>query len=156
DIPGLESLLKQKTSTARDVAAVEQKDVERKHARADRVKLRNELKDVRDKMAERRKSQLKAINDNLGITIKDYQVIVKYDDAGITTEYEQFLQQKMHGTYLQDEAIGEICCRTNPAELADWILNKDAQSIAKQARISPEWASTIVDKLCYWTILFEL
>lgn len=156
DIPGLELLLKQKTSTAREVAAVEQKADELKQAREQRAKLRKELKGVREEMTERRKSQLKAINDNLAITIKDYLVFVKYDDSGITKEYEQFLQGKMHGTYLHDDAIAGICRRTNPADLADWVLSQDHQSIAKQANISSEWAETLVNKLRYWDILFEL
>jgi DNA repair ATPase RecN len=156
DIPGLDLLLKQKTSTAREVAAVEQKEDQREQAREQRDRLLTELKEVRDKMTERRKLQLKAINDNLGITIKDYLVFVKYDDSGITKEYEEFLQGQMHGTYLQDDAIAGICRRTNPSDLANWILNQDIQALVKQAKISSEWAASLVNKLCYWHILFDL
>jgi len=81
---------------------------------------------------------------------------VKYDDAGITDQYEKFMQGKMHGTYLQDDVIANICRCTTPSDLADWILNRDEQAIAKQANISLEWAATLVNKLCYWNILFEL
>jgi len=81
---------------------------------------------------------------------------VKYDDTGITGEYEEFMRGKMHGTYLQDDTIASICRRTNPSGLADWVLNRDVDTIAKQANISPDWARTVVDKLCYWDILFEL
>ncbi len=95
-------------------------------------------------------------NENLGITIKDYLVFVKYDDAGITTKYEEFLREKMHGTYLQDNLIQSICSRTTPSDLADWVLARDHQRIATGAGISQDWARTIVDKLCYWNILFEL
>ncbi|MCK4356839.1 hypothetical protein KAW44_07140 [Candidatus Bipolaricaulota bacterium] len=52
-------------------------------------------------MTARRKAQLKGINDNLRATIKDYTIFVKYDDAGITAEFESFMQEKMHGTYLE-------------------------------------------------------
>src|SRR5438094_9292717 len=83
-------------------------------------------------------------------------LFVKHDDAGITKEYAKFMQGKMHGSYLQDDAIAGSCQRTHPSHLADWILKQDVPMIAKQANISTEWASTLVDKLCYWDILFEL
>jgi hypothetical protein len=49
DIPGLEALLRQKTSVAREIAAVEQRAEERKQCREERTKLRAELKEVREK-----------------------------------------------------------------------------------------------------------
>src|SRR5262249_21254611 len=50
DIPGLDLLLKQKTSTAREAAAIEQKEAERKQTPEQRATLRQELKEVREKM----------------------------------------------------------------------------------------------------------
>jgi len=105
DIPGLELLLREKTSLGREIAAVEQRANERTQAREERAKFRIRLKDVREQMTKRRKAQLRNINANLGTTIKDYTVFVRYDDAGITDEFEAFLQEKMHGTYLQDNLI---------------------------------------------------
>ena len=72
DIPGLESLLRQKTSVAKEITAVEQRADERKQCQDQRAKLRNELRAVREQMTARRKDQLKSINANLGLTIKDY------------------------------------------------------------------------------------
>ena len=46
DIPGLELLLRQKTSVAKEIAAVEQRTDERKQCRDQRKKLRAELKEV--------------------------------------------------------------------------------------------------------------
>jgi uncharacterized FlaG/YvyC family protein len=156
DIPGLELLLRQKTSIAKEIAAVEQRTDERKQCRDQRTKLRTELKEVREKMTERRKQQLKGINANLGVTIKDYTVFVKYDDAGITAEFEDFMKEKMHGTYLQDHVIGNVCSRITPSDLADLVLARDVQTISTTAKVSIEWAEKIVSKLCYWGILFDL
>jgi len=87
-IPGLELLLRQKTSVAKEITEVEQRSDELKQCRDQRAILRAKLKETRDKMILRRKDQLKGINDNLHATIKDYTIFVKYDDAGITAEFE--------------------------------------------------------------------
>ena len=156
DIPGLEALLRQKTFIAKEIAAVEQRSDELRQCRQQRTKLRAELKEVRVKMTERRKAQLKGINSNLSVTIKDYTVFVKYDDAGITAEFQQFMQEQMHGTYLQDNVIENVCSRITPSDLADLVLGREHQKIATTAKISTEWATKIVSTLCYWNILFEL
>lgn len=156
DIPGLELLLKDKTNVGKDIAAVEQRADERKQCQDQRTKLRNDLRDVRLEMTNRRKAQLKSINANLGIIIKDYTIFVKYDDAGITADFEKFMQDKMQGTYLQDNIIQDLCSRITPAELADLILQRDAQKIVATVKISTDWAEKIVNKLCYWPVIFEL
>ena len=107
-------------------------------------------------MTVRRKDQLKAINQNLGLTIKDYTIFVKYDDAGITRDFESFVQVKMHGTFLQDNLIETLCSRVTPSELADLVLARNSAEIAAMAQISIEWAEKIVQTFCYWNILFEL
>lgn len=156
DIPGLEVLLRQKTSTARDIAVVEQRTDERKQCREQRAELREELLTVRHQMTERRKAQLKSINANLGAIIKDYIVFVKYDDAGITAEFASFIQERMRGTYLQENVIETLCSQISPSDLADLILERDVSAIAAKTKVSGEWAQKIVDKLCYWDIIFEL
>lgn len=156
DIPGLEVLLRQKTSVAKEIAAVEQRTDERRQCQEQRTKLRTDLKELRDKMTSRRKAQLKGINANLAMTIKDYTIFVRYDDAGITAEFESFIQQKMQGTYLQDNTIENLCTHITPSELADLVLEREETLIASKAKISVEWAKKIVEKLCYWNILFDL
>lgn len=156
DIPGLELLLRQKTATAKEIAVVEQRTDERQQCRDQRAKLREDLRDVRLKMTERRKAQLKTINANLGTVIKDYTVFVKYDDAGMTAEFVEFVQNKMHGTYLQENLIETLCSNISPSYLADLILQRDVHTIATRTKISTDWAQKIVDKLCYWNTLFEL
>jgi DNA repair ATPase RecN len=156
DIPGLELLLRQKTAAGREIAAVEQRAGELRQCQNERAELRKKLAEVRTEMTTRRKAQLRGINSNLGVTIRDYTIFLKYDDAGITTEFRTFLQQKMQGTYLQDNVIASICDRITPSDLADLVLNRDSRNIAATAQISEEWAEKIIDKLCYWGILFEL
>lgn len=156
DIPGLEALLRQKTSVAKDIAGVEQRREELKQCQEQRIKLRKELKEVREKMTERRKAQLKGINTNLTLTIKDYIIFVKYDDAGITSEFETFIQEKMRGTYLQDNLIQNLCTHITPSELADLVIERNSSKIATMAKISADWSGKIVAKLCNWDILFEL
>lgn len=149
NIPGLELLLRQKTSVAKEIAGVEQRAEELKQCREQRTQLRAELKEIREEMTARRKAQLKGINDNLAEIIKDYTIFVRYDDAGITAEFESFIQDKMHGTYLQDNLIENLCSRITPSELADLVLERNYKRIATTAKISIEWGEKIVDKLCY-------
>jgi len=156
DLLGLETLLRQKTSVAKEIATVEQRADELKQSREQRSKLRAELQQIREEMTERRKSQLRGINENLALTIRDYTVFVKYDPAGITSEFEEFMQAQMHGTYLQDDVIENVCSRITPAALADLVLQRNHEQIAKTAKISSEWAARIVEKLCFWRILFDL
>lgn len=156
DIPGLEQLLRQKTSIAREIAAVEQRTNERKQCREQRTKLRTELAEVREQMTTRRKTQLKGINGNLATTITDYTIFVKYDDAGITAEFESFMQEKMHGTYFQDNLIENLCSRITPSELADLVLECKHEKLAGMVSISVEWAEKIVEKLYCWNTLFDL
>lgn len=156
DLPGLELLLRQKASLAKEVTAVEQRTEERKQYQEQRTKLRADLKQVREDMTERRKAQLKGINDNLRETIQDYVIFVKYDDAGITSAFEAFMQEKMHGTHLQDSVIQQVCSRTTPSALADMVLYRQYGQLESTSNVSTEWARKIIDKLCYWDILFEL
>jgi len=156
DMPGLELLLRQKTSAAKEIATIEQRSGERNQCLEQRKKLRAELAEIREKMTARRKEQLKGINANLGETIKDYTIFVKYDEAGITAEFESFIQEKMQGTYLQDNLIADLCSRITPSRLADLVLERQHGQLATETMISKEWAEKIIDKLCYWEILFRL
>jgi ABC-type arginine transport system ATPase subunit len=49
-----------------------------------------------------------------------------------------------------------VCSRITPSELADLVLARSHMKIATTAKVSSEWAERIVEKLCYWGILFEL
>ena len=156
NIPGLEALLSQKTSVGKQIADIEQRTNERDDCWKQRSKLQEELKEVRDKMTVRRKDQLKGINYNLAEIIKDYTIFVKYDDAGITADFESFIQEKMQGTYIPSNLIESFCRNITPSALADFISNRDQNQISTNGGISAEWAQKILDKLYYWSIIFEL
>ncbi len=115
----METLLQNKTSFAKDIASVEQRSDELKLCREEREKFLKELQKVRDEMTARRKAQLKAINANLKQTITEYHIYIKYDDEGITDEFESFLQEELHGTYFPDNMIKMFCCKITPAKLAE-------------------------------------
>jgi len=156
DIAGLERLLRDKTSVVRNITAVEQRKEELQQCRQHREILLIKLADVRAAMIGQRKGQLAGINGCLSSVIKDYTIFVKYDDSGITLEFESFMQEKMSGTYLQVSVIRTFCCHLTPGELADFTRRRDYEAIVKSTGISREWAEKIVGKLCYWDIIFAL
>src|SRR5262249_51237160 len=61
DLSGLETLLRQKTSVATEIANIERRTNELKECRQQRAKMRVELKEIRDEMTTRRKAQLAGI-----------------------------------------------------------------------------------------------
>lgn len=156
NIAELEQLLRQKAAVGKEITGVEQRGTELQTCRDQRTKLRRELNELRQKMTERRKAQLKSINQNLALTILDYMVFVRYDDAGIIDEFFAFVQSKMTGSYFQDQTARQLCERVTPSDLAEWVLARNVAQIASTAGISTEWAHQIVEKLCYWNILFDL
>ncbi len=156
NIAELEQLLRQKGATGKEIALVEQRSNELEQCRAQRQKLLADLAEVRSTMTERRKAQLKGINQNLAVTIKDYTVFVRYDEVGIADEFCNFIQKKMTGSYFQDQTIRQVCERTTPSDLANWVLCRDHGKIAASSGISSNWAQEIVTRLCYWNTLFEL
>ena len=40
------------------------------------------------------------------------------------------MQEKMRGTYLQDNLIENLCSRIAPSDLADLVLSRDSAKIA--------------------------
>ncbi len=156
NIAELEQLLRQKGAVGKEIALVEQRSSELDQCRAQREKLLAELTEVRTKMTERRKAQLRGINQNLALTLKDYTIFVRYDDAGITDEFCSFIEEKMTGSYLQDQTIRQVCGKITPSDLATWVLSREEEKIASATGISIEWAQEIINRLCYWNTLFEL
>lgn len=156
DLTGLEKLLRDKTTVAGEIATVQQRTDERRKCCEERVGLRTRLATARSNITARRKAQLKEINRNLRATINDYAIFVRYDEAGITDEFESFLQKEMTGTYMPDAAIQTLCGNITPSDLADLVLHRDDAGIVARAEVQQEWAAKIISKLCYWAKLFEL
>jgi DNA repair ATPase RecN len=152
----LEQLLARKKQLGKEITEIEQKAVDLKSQREERVRLRSALSDVREKMTARRKAQLAKINANLGRTLQDYTVFVRYEAEGIIDEFLEFIKLKMAGTYFPEQAARTLCSRVTPSELGDWVRKRDVDSIEKQGGISSDWAHQVVEKLRSWTVLFEL
>ena len=155
-IAELDQLLKQKGDLGREITGIEQHATALKTCQDQRKTLRIQLATVRTEMTARRKVQLKHINENLDLTLQDYKVFIRYDDAGITDDFFDFIQHKLTGTYIQDQTCFQVCGGMTPSDLADWILQNDAAKIAASATISPDKAQQIIDKLRYWHIIFDL
>lgn len=156
DIAGLDALLRQKTSVAREITSTEQRSGELQKCREDRRVLKTSLSSVRAEMLKRRKAQLRAVNSNLGSTIRDFRIFIKYEESGITDQFEAFLKEEMRGSYLQDSAIQALCARISPLELSKWVLQRNVEELAERGGITAEWADTIIKKLSYWRKIFAL
>jgi len=156
NIPGLEALLKQKTSLATEIAKVEQRTNERKELRDERSDLLRKLFKVRDQITRRRKKQLRNINKNLRKIIRDYVIFVRYEDSGITTEFEKFLQENLHGTYIQDNVIENICNSITPYELAKLVYKNKTTKLERITGISNEQSEKIIQKLWNFKVIFSL
>lgn len=152
----LELLLKQKTAIAKDVAEIELTEKELKECRKERQSLLSQLRANRLEMTQRRKSQLDGINRNLASTIKEYKVFVKYDDAGITDVFQDFIVNRMRGSYFPEESARQLCDRIAPQQLAECVLRRDLSKLGTITGLSKPWIERLVDKLCYWNVLFEL
>ena len=152
----LKQLLDRKSTLGREIATVELKSNDLRMTREERAKLLRELAETRQMMTDRRKAQLKGINDNLALTIQDYKIFVKYDDEGITDEFEAYMQSEMTGTYLYDNVIEQVCNSIAPAQLSEMILKQDVNKIAVTAKISTDQAEKIVGKMRTFRDLYEL
>ncbi|SMC41495.1 TrlF family AAA-like ATPase [Sporomusa malonica] len=121
-----------------------------------RTELHSELKQIRNEIIKKRKSQLKVINKGLGRTITDYTVFLCYEDSGIIDEFKEFFLKAMKGSYFQEEVAIKVCQKLLPEELAVFIKQKNARQIAELADISEQWATEICNRMCSLTDLFEL
>ena len=156
NIAELEALLRQKTRLGSQIAAAEKRAPELKELRDLRDDLRKRLKDVRAKLLERRKAQLVKINANLGSTLRDYVVFLRYDDSGIVDEFLGFIKSRMTGSYFQEQTARQLCSRVSPSDLADWIRKNEPKSIEAAAGIALDWAEELIGKMRNWNAIFQL
>jgi DNA repair ATPase RecN len=156
NIPGLEASLRQKTTVASEITSIEQRAEDLQEARDQREALLERLSDVRDQMTTRRKSQLARVNASLGTIIEDYLVFLRYDESGITGAFESFMQEAMHGTYLQDEAIAAVCSRTTPRGLATLVMSGQAEEMEQKLELGQGWGAKFIQQLSNWKLLYEL
>lgn len=149
-IPGLEANLRQKTSVVGEINTIEQKADDLKTVRAERVGLLADLTAVRTELTNRRKILLKKVNQSLAAIIEDYLVFIKYDDAGITKTFEEFLQTVMHGSYMPDDVIAAICTKITPIGLTELIRDEDADGVERALELSSGWGVKLIERLSEW------
>jgi hypothetical protein len=124
--------------------------------RRERAQFLRELEDVRAKISDRRKAQLKSVNDNLLATIDDYTVFVHYEPSSIIDDFRDFVLKEMHGTHFQDQMADQLCSKISPSELAKLVLDEDAKQIASAGGINEDWASEMCENLRLFRILHSL
>jgi DNA repair exonuclease SbcCD ATPase subunit len=152
----LTTLLNKKSGLTQEITQINGQSAQLKKLRADRKRYLAELETTRQEIAARRKAQLSSINTNLGTTIKDYTVFLHYDPNGITEEFRNYILNKMHGTYFQEETAEKFCASITPPELAALVLARDYAGIASQGGISLERATELGGKLYFFKSLHEL
>ena len=143
-IEELNRLLKEHTSLGHEVARINKQSKELEESRRERAELLKELKKVREEMTRRRKAQLKAINTNLGQTIRDYQVVLLYDPAGTIDEFCDLMLEVMQGTYFQADAAARLCSTATPEELVRLVEDQNVKKLGTLAGIGREWAEAIL------------
>jgi DNA repair ATPase RecN len=156
DIKGLNDLVKQRTTLSTEIARIKGQKSNLDGLRKKREELLTRLSEAREAMMNRRKGQLKAINQNLRTTIEDYLIHLYYDPSGITDSFEEFVVSGMHGTYFQEDTASAFCEHTTPCELAQLVANKDVASIAGIANIGGNWAAEILGRFQTLTQLHAL
>ena len=155
-IAELNNIIKQRGVLAGEIARVQGQQPQLDQLREARRKLLAELNDARTDILARRKSQVTAINNNLAKTIKDYTVVLYYDNSGDIAAFKRFLGDAMRGTYFQEESIDDLCSATSPQELATLIAARDIAAIATLGSIGEGKAKQILEKFRPLTIFHSL
>lgn len=155
-ISELQALLKRRSTITLEINKILGQKGQLAQLRKDREKYLAELAAVRAEILERRKAQLVSINQNLTNTIEDYHVYLHYDPAGITDEFQNYILEKMHGTYFHEDAAIQFCPLITPPELAILVLANDAKGISDKTGIDEDWAQTMIDRLRFYVELHAL
>jgi hypothetical protein len=116
-------------------------------ARNRRRALLDELRAVRDEIADRRKAQLVTINHSFKETIEDYAIYLYYDPSGICAEFVTFILNSMQGTHFPQKVAERMCQVTSPDVLASCVSQADVNGIAAFGEVGTEWARMLVDRL---------
>jgi hypothetical protein len=142
----LNTLIKQRTVLAAEIARIESRGPELKKLQEVRATLLTDLQATRDAIVDRRKSQLAAINKNLASTIRDYAVHLFYDPAGIIDDFWALVMDVMHGTYFQDETGAAFCGCIDPQQLVSIVTSGQYETLASVGSIDSAWASQIIQR----------
>lgn len=156
DLRGLNELIKQRATLTAEIGKVQNQQASLIQVRERRQQLLSDLTAVREELATRRKQQLNGINQNLRRTITDYSINLHYHASGMIDEFSRFVKDAMHGSYLQDQTIDQLCYETTPTELSQFVRMQDFVSIAKLAGLGTTWPQQIVQRLSPLSTLYEL
>lgn len=152
----LSALIKGRKQLSSEVSRIRNQLPQLTRLRERRAQLLRELEEVRSGISERRKKQLRTINDNLRQTIEDFSVNLYYDPTGITDDFKEFFLEVMHGTYFQEETASSFCSQVTPQKLCELVSNADVDGIARMSGVDDRWAREIVKQFQRLTHLHSL
>jgi hypothetical protein len=155
-IQELNTLIKQRAALVGEMGRIQASDAQLKHLRGERRRLLGELAEVRSEILERRKGQVSSVNSNLSRTIKDYTVVLYYDDRGDIESFRALVAETMRGTYFSGDAASSFCSATSPGELAELVAAGDESRIASIGGIGGQWAAQILQRFQPLQVLHSL
>jgi AAA domain, putative AbiEii toxin, Type IV TA system len=156
NVKELGDLVTQRTKLAGDITKIGTQGAQLTELEAQRKQLLAEVAAVRDEIMDRRKSQLKAINQNLRQTIEDYSVNLYYDASGVIDEFYALVDRVMHGSYFPADSARSLCSRVSPGDLATLVAAGDLAAIVKAIGITADWARELLKRFGVLAALHEL
>ncbi len=156
NVQELGRLVEQRRKLSAEIMKINNQRPQLDELRGRRHELLEGLKTVRNEMGERRKAQLRAINQNLARVIEDYTVAIYYDKAGIVDDFCEIVDSVMHGSYFQRADIRALCASIAPGDLANMVAAGDIDGITRETRITAEWAREVVKRFSSLNALHKL
>ena len=157
DITGLNALLQQKTTLATEIAGIEQRAEERNQCCEERVKLREELAAVRTRMTERRK--LATPRESMATSAgRSTTTLSSFSTKVLESQPSSRDSCRRKCTALTSRTISSrrYAAASAPPNSRILVLSRNHGKLASTAKVSTDWAQKIIDKLCYWNIIFDL
>jgi energy-coupling factor transporter ATP-binding protein EcfA2 len=152
----LDNLIRQRGNLATEIDRIQSQQPQLQQLRQVRSDLLGGLYKIRNEILTRRKTQISEINANLAQTIKDYTVVLYYDQRGDLSTFKNFFADIMRGTYFQDDSMIDLCAATTPDNLAKLIASRDLNNIATLGGIGEAKAAQIIERFQRLTTLHRL
>jgi ABC-type cobalamin/Fe3+-siderophores transport system ATPase subunit len=145
DIAEVESLLTTRKSIIAEFNRIEAERPQLLDLRTQRTAMLAELKEVREKLLQRRKDQLSSVIRSLQSTITDYVVALAYENLGPSPAYVSLIRRAMAGTYFADEHLLKLV-KIPPAELATLVEAADGPEIVRRSELDAKWELVISER----------
>jgi hypothetical protein len=152
----LHNFIRQRSAVANEIARIQAQAPQLQQLRDERRGMLKRLGEVRNEITARRRAQVKGINSNLAETIKDYTVAVYYDNRGSIAKFKDFVSEKLHGTYFQEDSITLLCSETTPELLAHFVAAADIAAITNLKGVAAGKAYQIVERFQPLVVLHAL